>query len=45
MSQILKVRGYILTCRGTIKVKGKGEMVTWFLEGKAPIEESASEPV
>ena len=42
MAQILKVRGYLLTCRGTIKVKGKGDMVTWFLEGKAPLEEGSS---
>ena len=42
MAQILKVRGYLLTCRGTIKVKGKGDMVTWFLEGKAPKEEGSN---
>ncbi|XP_030062588.1 retinal guanylyl cyclase 2 [Microcaecilia unicolor] len=27
--------GYILTCRGTLNVKGKGEMRTWWLQGKA----------
>ena len=43
MAQILQVRGYLLTCRGTIRVKGKGDMVTWFLEGKAPLEESTPE--
>ncbi|XP_069006101.1 atrial natriuretic peptide receptor 2-like [Embiotoca jacksoni] len=26
--------GYILTCRGTLNVKGKGEMTTWWLEAK-----------
>lgn len=31
--QILHAKGYPLTCRGTIKVKGKGEMVTYFLNG------------
>nr|XP_057928496.1 atrial natriuretic peptide receptor 2-like isoform X2 [Doryrhamphus excisus] len=28
------LRGYILTCRGTLNVKGKGEMTTWWLEAK-----------
>lgn len=32
--QILNSRGYPLTCRGTIEVKGKGTMETFFLEGK-----------
>ncbi|XP_014258367.2 adenylate cyclase type 6-like [Cimex lectularius] len=32
---ILAARGYPLTCRGTIQVKGKGDMVTYFLEGGA----------
>ncbi|CAG0884208.1 unnamed protein product [Darwinula stevensoni] len=31
--QILHERGYPLTCRGTIQVKGKGEMITYFLNG------------
>lgn len=31
--QILNTRGYLLTCRGTINVKGKGDMVTYFLNG------------
>ncbi|KAJ4943691.1 hypothetical protein JOQ06_006189, partial [Pogonophryne albipinna] len=26
--------GYILTCRGTFNVKGKGDMTTWWLEAK-----------
>ncbi|XP_029285462.1 LOW QUALITY PROTEIN: atrial natriuretic peptide receptor 2 [Cottoperca gobio] len=28
------LRSYILTCRGTLNVKGKGEMTTWWLEAK-----------
>ncbi|XP_049444604.1 atrial natriuretic peptide receptor 2-like [Epinephelus fuscoguttatus] len=28
------LKGYILTCRGTLNVKGKGEMKTWWLEAK-----------
>lgn len=40
--QILEPRGYKLTCRGTINVKGKGSMVTYFLnvdnnQPKAPL--------
>ncbi|CAH0556509.1 unnamed protein product [Brassicogethes aeneus] len=31
--QILYSKGYPLTCRGTIEVKGKGSMETYFLEG------------
>ncbi|XP_053326331.1 atrial natriuretic peptide receptor 2-like [Spea bombifrons] len=27
--------GFVLSCRGTLDVKGKGTMVTWWLEGKA----------
>ncbi|KAG7212622.1 hypothetical protein KM043_012911 [Ampulex compressa] len=30
---ILVTKGYPLTCRGTIQVKGKGSMVTYFLAG------------
>ncbi|XP_064118497.1 adenylate cyclase type 6-like isoform X1 [Macrobrachium nipponense] len=33
--QILHKKGYPLTCRGPIKVKGKGDMVTYFLTGKS----------
>lgn len=33
--QILQSRGYPLTCRGPIEVKGKGNMVTYFLDGYA----------
>ncbi|KAG8224712.1 hypothetical protein J437_LFUL004881 [Ladona fulva] len=32
---ILSARGYPLSCRGPVKVKGKGEMVTYFLNGRA----------
>ncbi|XP_053286495.1 atrial natriuretic peptide receptor 2 isoform X1 [Pleuronectes platessa] len=28
------LRGYVLTCRGKLDVKGKGEMTTWWLEAK-----------
>ncbi len=38
VAQILKTKGYILTCRGTISVKGKGDMVTYFLDATAPKE-------
>ncbi|XP_063837641.1 adenylate cyclase type 6-like [Ostrinia nubilalis] len=31
--EILASRGYKLRCRGTVDVKGKGNMVTYFLEG------------
>lgn len=31
---ILKPRGFQLSCRGFIPVKGKGEMLTYFLDGK-----------
>lgn len=30
---ILAAKGYPLTCRGTIQVKGKGSMITYFLDG------------
>lgn len=32
--QILSAKGYELECRGVIKVKGKGDMITYFLLGK-----------
>ena len=38
VAQILKTKGYLLNCRGAISVKGKGEMVTYFLEATAPKE-------
>jgi hypothetical protein len=42
MYQILQTKGYPLTCRGTIKVKGKGEMVTYFLNGYSTIAATPS---
>jgi len=33
MYQILQPKNYPLTCRGTVNVKGKGEMVTYYLDG------------
>lgn len=33
MFDILSTRGYKLHCRGTVDVKGKGNMVTYFLDG------------
>ncbi|KAJ8947428.1 hypothetical protein NQ318_009634 [Aromia moschata] len=35
VNQILQAKGYPTTCRGTINVKGKGSMETFFLEGPA----------
>ncbi|XP_075163091.1 uncharacterized protein LOC142235716 [Haematobia irritans] len=35
MHQILKPRGFELTCRGSVNVKGKGSMITYFLKGKS----------
>ena len=35
---ILSTRGYRLRCRGTIDVKGKGNMITFFLEGVGDCE-------
>ncbi|XP_068098156.1 atrial natriuretic peptide receptor 1-like [Hyperolius riggenbachi] len=29
-----QIGGYVLVCRGTLEVKGKGAMTTWWLEGK-----------
>ncbi|XP_060081544.1 adenylate cyclase type 5-like [Ylistrum balloti] len=34
MYNILSVRGYELKCRGIVKVKGKGDMTTYFLTGR-----------
>ncbi|CAH2018156.1 unnamed protein product [Acanthoscelides obtectus] len=50
VNQILSAKGYPTTCRGTIEVKGKGTMQTFFLDGptqpdlmKDPLQ-SASTP-
>ncbi|XP_017956108.1 uncharacterized protein LOC108651148 [Drosophila navojoa] len=42
MQQLLECRGYELTCRGSVNVKGKGSMITYFLKGKA--QQPASAP-
>ncbi|KAH8319317.1 hypothetical protein KR067_004024 [Drosophila pandora] len=42
--QILEGRGYELTCRGSVNVKGKGSMITYFLKGKKPIEPKVDLP-
>lgn len=34
---ILDAKGYPLTCRGPIQVKGKGSMITYFLDGPRDI--------
>lgn len=31
--QVLSSYSYLLECRGVVKVKGKGEMMTYFLNG------------
>lgn len=31
---ILSVKGYMMQCRGMVKVKGKGDMLTYFLVGR-----------
>ncbi|XP_020289621.1 adenylate cyclase type 5 isoform X2 [Pseudomyrmex gracilis] len=40
---ILAAKGYPLTCRGTIQVKGKGSMVTYFLDGPRNSAKTASQ--
>ncbi|XP_010170992.1 adenylate cyclase type 1-like [Antrostomus carolinensis] len=35
VQRILKMCSYEFVCRGKVSVKGKGEMLTYFLEGKA----------
>ena len=32
---ILSKQGYVFECRGLVNVKGKGEMLTYFLLGKS----------
>ncbi|XP_041041448.1 atrial natriuretic peptide receptor 1 isoform X3 [Carcharodon carcharias] len=34
--------GYVLVCRGTLQIKGKGDMVTYWLEGKQSSASSTS---
>uniref|UniRef100_A0A669E2H8 Adenylate cyclase type 6 n=1 Tax=Oreochromis niloticus TaxID=8128 RepID=A0A669E2H8_ORENI len=34
--QVLVSKGYVLECRGVVKVKGKGEMTTYFLNDGPP---------
>uniref|UniRef100_A0A8C4IPZ1 adenylate cyclase n=1 Tax=Dicentrarchus labrax TaxID=13489 RepID=A0A8C4IPZ1_DICLA len=34
--QVLANKGYVLECRGVVKVKGKGEMTTYFLNDGPP---------
>uniref|UniRef100_A0A7N8XCZ3 Adenylate cyclase type 6 n=1 Tax=Mastacembelus armatus TaxID=205130 RepID=A0A7N8XCZ3_9TELE len=34
--QVLASKGYVLECRGVVKVKGKGEMTTYFLNDGPP---------
>lgn len=36
MYQVLTVNNYQLECRGVVKVKGKGEMTTYFLNEGPP---------
>lgn len=36
MYQVLAANTYQLECRGVVKVKGKGEMMTYFLNGGPP---------
>ncbi|XP_071235120.1 atrial natriuretic peptide receptor 2 [Salvelinus alpinus] len=35
-----EIGGYLLKCRGMLQVKGKGDMVTHWLEGKLPLQPS-----
>ncbi|XP_054629478.1 adenylate cyclase type 6-like isoform X2 [Dunckerocampus dactyliophorus] len=36
LHQVLSSKGYVLECRGVVKVKGKGEMTTYFLNDGPP---------
>ncbi|XP_034445370.1 adenylate cyclase type 6-like [Hippoglossus hippoglossus] len=36
LHQVLSDKGYVLECRGVVKVKGKGEMTTYFLNDGPP---------
>ncbi|KAG5260647.1 hypothetical protein AALO_G00294890 [Alosa alosa] len=35
-----EIGGYLLHCRGVLQVKGKGDMVTYWLDGKLPLTPS-----
>jgi hypothetical protein len=45
VAQILETKGYKLTCRGTIRVKGKGDMVTYFLEERPENANNVQGPI
>lgn len=40
--EILKPRGYVLECRGHVKVKGKGDMLIYLLHDKGAASSAAS---
>lgn len=43
--EILERRGYVLECRGQVKVKGKGDMLIYVLHEKsAPLSPPSSSP-
>ncbi|KAL7733742.1 hypothetical protein ACLKA6_011472 [Drosophila palustris] len=44
MQQILECRGFELTCRGSVNVKGKGSMITYFLKGKGQMPSAEQTP-
>ncbi|KAM4809730.1 atrial natriuretic peptide receptor 1-like [Rhinophrynus dorsalis] len=39
-----QIGGYLLVCRGTLQVKGKGDMITYWLEGKMAISTKKVNP-
>ncbi|XP_012270785.1 adenylate cyclase type 5 isoform X2 [Orussus abietinus] len=41
---ILAAKGYPMTCRGSIQVKGKGSMVTYFLDGARQPDNAKTPP-
>lgn len=45
VAHILESRGYSLSCRGTIRVKGKGDMITYFLDSGPATGVNRSYPV
>jgi len=40
--EILEPRGYVLECRGHVKVKGKGDMLIYLLNDKKPAASPSS---